>query len=121
VLGRTGKNFAAGMSGGIAFVLDEHGELAARNLNRAGVDLEPVVETEDVELLRQLIERHAEYTGSPRARWVLHHWYSMLPRFVKIYPHELKRVLGVPRRDDAARVPLTRPPAGAPQQEVVRG
>ncbi len=120
VLGRTGKNFAAGMSGGIAYVLDETGEFRDRLCNRTGVDLESLTETRDVDMVRTLIERHAEYTGSPRARWILENWYAMLPRFVKVYPHEYKRVLGVPRTSEAQAVTLTRP-AVALQQEVTRG
>jgi len=119
VLGRAGRNFAAGMSGGIAYVLDEDGEFVAKLCNRSGVDLEPVVEPVDVDKLRALIERHAELTGSPRARWILDHWYAMLPRFVKVFPHEYKRVLGVPRTADAPPLTLTRP--DAVEQEVRRG
>ncbi|MCS6951772.1 MAG: glutamate synthase large subunit [Bryobacterales bacterium] len=101
VLGRTGRNFAAGMTGGIAFVLDETGEFVAHRCNRAGVDLEPVVEPSDIELLRDLIRRHWEATRSRRAAWVLAHWDAVLPKFVKVFPHEYKRVLGVPRRPEA--------------------
>ena len=99
VLGETGKNFAAGMSGGIAFVLDETGDFSTVRCNRAGVDLEPLVDPKDVEMLRQLISKHAELTGSPRARWILDNWYAMLPRFVKVFPHEYKRVLNVKMRE----------------------
>jgi glutamate synthase domain-containing protein 3 len=109
VLGRTGKNFAAGMSGGLAFVLDENGEFASRLCNRSGVDLDPVIDPKDVDLLHKQILRHAELTGSPRARWILENWYAMLPRFVKVFPHEYKRVLGVPRTADMPRITLTRP------------
>jgi glutamate synthase (NADPH/NADH) large chain len=97
VLGRTGKNFAAGMSGGLAFVLDETGEFAATRCNLAGVDLEPVTDQKDIQGLRTLISRHAEVTGSPRAEWILENWGDMLPKFLKVFPHEYKRVMGVPR------------------------
>jgi glutamate synthase domain-containing protein 2/glutamate synthase domain-containing protein 3 len=119
-LGRTGKNFAAGMSGGIAYVLDETGEFGARLCNRSIVDIEPMVESADVELVRKLVERHTAYTRSPRGKWILAHWYAMLPRFVKVFPHEYKRVLGVPRLAD---IPAPQPPAPAPfvPQEVFRG
>lgn len=100
VLGRTGRNFAAGMSGGIAFVLDESGEFRSMYCNRAMVDLEPVRSPYDIAALRKLIERHWQYTGSRRARVVLDHWDEMLPRFVKIFPHDYKRVLGVPRLEE---------------------
>jgi glutamate synthase domain-containing protein 2/glutamate synthase domain-containing protein 1/glutamate synthase domain-containing protein 3 len=97
VLGKTGRNFAAGMSGGIAYVFDEDGEFARKRCNLAGVDLEPVVEDKDVELLRSLIARHAELTGSRRAQWLLERWDESQARFVKVFPHEYKRVLGIPR------------------------
>jgi glutamate synthase domain-containing protein 3 len=81
------------MSGGLAYVLDERGDFAERRCNRAGVDLETVPEA-DGELLRALIARHVELTGSPRGEWVLENWEQMLPKFVKIFPKEYKRVLG---------------------------
>ena len=120
VLGRTGKNFAAGMSGGIAYVLDEMGEFRERSCNRSGVDLESMTETCDVNMVRELIEKHAEATESPRARWILENWYAMLPKFVKVFPHEFKRVLGVPRTEDMPLLTLTRPVPMA-GQEALRG
>jgi glutamate synthase (NADPH/NADH) large chain len=97
VLGKAGRNFAAGMTGGIAFVLDSAGDFASVKCNRREVDLEPVSDMEDSALLQRLIERHSEYTGSPQARWILDNWDKMLPKFIKVFPHEYKRVLGVPR------------------------
>ena len=97
VLGKTGRNFAAGMTGGIAYVLDETGEFVTVRCNRASVDLEPLVDPKDIDLLQLLIARHAELTGSPRAHWILENWDTMLPKFVKVFPHEYKRVLGIPR------------------------
>ena len=105
VLGKTGRNFAAGMTGGFAYVLDETCEFQGRMCNRAGVDLEPVESPEDVESLRALIEKHREVTESPRAGWIIENWDSMLPRFVKVFPHEYKRVMGVERR----KAPITQP------------
>jgi glutamate synthase (NADPH/NADH) large chain len=102
VLGETGKNFAAGMTGGIAFVLDETGDFRKTRCNPASVDLEPMEDAKDIADLRYWIARHAEETGSPRANWILENWEAMLPRFVKVFPHEFKRVLGVPRRAVAA-------------------
>ncbi|MGA2720194.1 MAG: glutamate synthase subunit alpha, partial [Candidatus Acidiferrales bacterium] len=96
VLGRTGRNFAAGMTGGNAYVLDRDADFALR-CNRAEVDLEPVVHQKDIELLHKLISRHCEYTGSPQAKWILENWEATLPQFVKVFPHEYKRVLGIPR------------------------
>jgi glutamate synthase (NADPH/NADH) large chain len=97
VLGRAGRNFAAGMSGGIAFVLDETGEFSGVLCNQASVDLEPVVDPADMQALQNLVERHVEATGSPRGKWILENWGEMLPKFVKVFPHEYKRVLGIPK------------------------
>jgi glutamate synthase domain-containing protein 2/glutamate synthase domain-containing protein 1/glutamate synthase domain-containing protein 3 len=103
VLGKTGKNFAAGMSGGIAYVLDESGEFTGTRCNKAGVDLGPVSEADDMNALRNLIERHVEFTGSPRGQWILENWGDMLPKFIKVFPHEFKRVLGVARTKPAVQ------------------
>ncbi|HWD97400.1 MAG TPA: glutamate synthase large subunit, partial [Bryobacteraceae bacterium] len=93
VLGKTGRNFAAGMSGGFAYVLDEAGEFSKYRCNKASVDLEQVFDPEDQRLLQTWIFRHFEATGSPRARWVLENWTAMLPKFVKVFPHEFKRAM----------------------------
>jgi glutamate synthase domain-containing protein 2/glutamate synthase domain-containing protein 1/glutamate synthase domain-containing protein 3 len=93
VLGKVGRNFAAGMSGGIAFVLDESGQFVGFRCNKASVDLEQVFDPADQQLLRAWINRHFEATDSPRAKWVLENWGAMLPKFVKVYPHEFKRVM----------------------------
>ncbi|MGI8988006.1 MAG: glutamate synthase large subunit [Bryobacteraceae bacterium] len=118
VLGKTGRNFAAGMSGGIAYVLDESGGFIAKRCNLASVDLERVIDPKDEELLRHWIGRHIEATRSPRAQWILENWATMLPLFVKVYPHEYKRVLGVAR---AAAVPAFLPEAAPERQAVLRG
>jgi glutamate synthase domain-containing protein 3 len=97
VLGKTGRNFAAGMSGGIAYVLDEKGDFAEKRCNNAAVDLEPLLADEDIQLLYTLITNHVAATGSPRGKWILENWAEMIPRFLKVFPHEYKRVLGVPR------------------------
>jgi glutamate synthase (NADPH/NADH) large chain len=97
VLGRAGRNFAAGMTGGIAFVLDESGEFAASSCNQADVDLEPVEDSADIRTLENLIARHVEATGSPRAKWILENWRGKLPQLVRVFPHEYKRVLGIKR------------------------
>jgi glutamate synthase domain-containing protein 3 len=97
VLGKTGRNFAAGMTGGVAYVLDQTGEFASECCNRADVDLEPLVDSKDIETVNGLIARHAELTDSPQAKWILTHWDAMLPKFIKVFPHEYKRVLGIPR------------------------
>jgi glutamate synthase (NADPH) large chain len=105
VLGSTGKNFGAGMSGGIAFVLDEDGEFTRVRCNRSMVDLDPVA-PEDEAGLRMLIQRHVELTGSPRGQWILANWSEMLPLFVKVFPHEYKRVNKVPRSESVYRPPV---------------
>ena len=92
VLGPTGRNFAAGMSGGIAFVLDEGNEFE-KVYNPEMVGLEPVESEGDIDLLRKLVERHLERTGSSVAGRVLKEWEDMLPRFVKVMPNDLKRVM----------------------------
>jgi glutamate synthase (ferredoxin) len=97
VLGKTGRNFAAGMTGGIAYVLAPNDDFARVLCNRREVDLEPVIDPQDIDTLMQLISRHSEYTRSPQARWILDNWEATLPNFVKVFPHEYKRVLGVPR------------------------
>jgi len=93
VLGKTGRNFAAGMSGGYAYVLDESGEFAKFRCNRASVDLEPVFDPLDRQTLEATIRRHFDATGSPRAKRILENWNAMLPKFVKVFPHEFKRVM----------------------------
>ncbi len=100
VLGPTGVNFGAGMSGGIAFVWDED-HLFDRRCNLDMVDLDPVEQAEDAALLRAMIEEHAERTGSRRARQILEHFDEALPNFVKVFPMEYRRVLGQMTREDA--------------------
>jgi len=99
VLGKCGRNFAAGMNGGIAYVLDEKGDFASRRCNLAGVDLEPVLDPADAALLRSIIGRHFQATASPKAKEVLANFADLLPRFIKVFPHEYKRVLGIARAD----------------------
>jgi glutamate synthase (NADPH/NADH) large chain len=120
VLGKTGRNFAAGMSGGVAYVLDEAGDFP-KLCNLAMVDLEPVLSEEminagtyhhsgdleahgrvdvfqnllnsDVERLHVLITRHAKLTGSKRAADILANWKAYLPKFRKVMPVEYRRAL----------------------------
>jgi glutamate synthase (NADPH/NADH) large chain len=112
VLGGTGRNFAGGMSGGIAYVFDEHGDFAAR-CNTAMVAIEPVLAHKDQEaqveravwhsiggeagsderMLRELLERHFRYTGSFRAKEILAGWDNARLRFRKVFPHEYRRAL----------------------------
>ena len=97
VLGSCGRNFAAGMSGGIAYVFDEKFDFTQQRCNLSCVDLEPVIEAQDAQIVAGLVRRHFELTGSRRARAILDNWSEMLPRFIKVFPHEFKRVLGVSR------------------------
>ena len=97
VLGSCGRNFAAGMSGGVAYVFDESRTFTEECCNLDSVDLEPVVEAQDAQIVRELVSRHLELTGSRRAKWILENWPETLPRFIKVFPHEFKRVLGVGR------------------------
>ena len=104
VLGDTGRNFAAGMSGGVAYVYDPKGHFNLR-CNPSMVDLEPVLQTEeqpnenlhcdksDEELLRQLVSEHERRTGSIIAREILAQWEEARGRFVKVFPHEYQRAL----------------------------
>jgi glutamate synthase (NADPH) large chain len=92
VIGPTGKNFAAGMSGGIAYVFDET-ELFDTKCNLDMVDLESVWNREDRNRLRTLLENHVRMTGSERARMVLNNWDALLPLFVKVMPMDYKKVL----------------------------
>ena len=92
ILGRTGRNFAAGMSGGAAFILDEDGSFAD-SVNRESVLLEAVVSPKDEQILKTLIEDHARHTHSAKAKTILADWNNYLPRFVKVISEEYKRLL----------------------------
>ena len=113
VLGKCGRNFAAGMSGGVAYVFDERGDFTEKRCNLDSVDLEPLVEDPlfsghekslvenrqvEAQLVKDLVARHFALTASPRAAWILDNWAEALVRFIKVFPHEHKRVLGVTRR-----------------------
>ncbi|MGB6975246.1 MAG: glutamate synthase large subunit [Terracidiphilus sp.] len=110
VIGSTGRNFAAGMSGGRAFVYDDQGDFSTRRCNRASVDLEPLVTDSDIAEVRTLLERHRDLTGSPRAAWILEHWANAQKCFIKVFPHEFKRVLGVPRVEEVYVSPIAASP-----------
>ena len=92
ILGSVGENLAAGMSGGIAYVLDEENTVY-RKLNRTMVSLEKVERNTDVAELKSLIEEHVECTGSPKGRMILDNFEEYLPKFKKIMPHDYKRML----------------------------
>jgi len=95
VLGATGKNFAAGMSGGLAFVLDESGDFSARQCNRSMVDLDPLT-PDDEELVKSLVRKHVQFTGSKRGAMILERWNELKSRFIKVFPHDYKRVMSMP-------------------------
>jgi glutamate synthase (ferredoxin) len=92
VLGPAGRNFAAGMSGGIAYVLDEVGDFPPR-CNPQMVNLEKLVDPDEIELVWKMIQRHQTYTRSARAATVLAAWNEMTPKFVKVMPKDYQRVL----------------------------
>ncbi|RKX76176.1 MAG: glutamate synthase subunit alpha, partial [Spirochaetes bacterium] len=96
ILGPTGVNFAAGMSGGLAYVYDEN-QLFDTRCNLEMVDIEPVVEKEDILVLKTLIERHVEYTDSLVGTRILDSWEESLPSFVKVMPIEYRRALEIIR------------------------
>ena len=126
VLGKTGRNFGAGMSNGVAYVLDEEGTFRSR-VNMAMVDLEPVPEEEDLleelhhhggdlefkgrvdtnadmtrhdnERILQLVQNHFQHTGSSRAKEILEHWETFRPKFVKVMPVEYRKALEAMRAD----------------------
>jgi glutamate synthase domain-containing protein 2/glutamate synthase domain-containing protein 1/glutamate synthase domain-containing protein 3 len=135
VLGACGRNFAAGMSGGVAYVFDERGDFTEKRCNLDSVDLEPILETPDgqlvesgrvdarmveSQLVRDLVARHLKLTRSPRAAWILDNWAEALSRFIKVFPHEHKRVLGVSRRRQPY-IPAPPPAVLAAPEQVQHG
>jgi glutamate synthase domain-containing protein 3 len=106
VLGKTGRNFAAGMSGGVAYVLDEDGSFASR-CNLGMVELGPVSDADDLKQLHALITRHRQYTGSAVAERMLADWEACAKKFVKVMPTEYRMVLErqhLGRGNDMARL-----------------
>jgi glutamate synthase (NADPH) large chain len=120
VLGSCGRNFAAGMSGGIAYVFDDHGDFTQKRCNLASVDLEPLMKGEDTHRVHSLLTRHRDLTGSPRAAWLLANWEEILPRFIKVFPHEYKRVLGAERTAEAY-IPAAAVRSWMPIEQVQHG
>src|ERR1700686_3800553 len=90
VLGACGRNFAAGMSGGFAYIFDERGDFTEKRCNVDSVDLETLLDAQDVKIVRDLVTRHVELTGSRRAKWILNNWQEMVSRFIKVFPPEFK-------------------------------
>ncbi|KAL8049487.1 hypothetical protein ABFX02_06G023000 [Erythranthe guttata] len=102
VLGKTGRNFAAGMSGGIAYVLDADSTFKSR-CNLELVDLDPVEEEEDILTLRMMIQQHQRHTGSQLAKEVLANFDSLLPKFIKVFPRDYKHILASMKAGDVAK------------------
>ena len=92
ILGRTGKNFAAGMSGGIAYVLDDKNELY-RNLNKSMISVEKVETVHDIEELKEMIKEHVRETGSKKGQEILSDFHEKLPAFKKIIPVDYKKMV----------------------------
>ncbi len=97
IIGKTGRNFAAGMSGGIAYVLDENEDFHIR-CNRQMVNLEAIEEQEDINTIRRLLTKHVQYTQSSVAQNILHNWSAYRKRFVKVMPRDYKIVLDAIRK-----------------------
>jgi glutamate synthase domain-containing protein 2/glutamate synthase domain-containing protein 1/glutamate synthase domain-containing protein 3 len=104
VLGPTGRNFAAGMSGGIAYVLDESGAFAGKRCNQEMVDLETLYDHKEIEEVLGMITRHQAYTGSPVAKRVIDQWYQLRTKFVKVMPRDYKRALARLQREEMGTV-----------------
>jgi glutamate synthase (NADPH/NADH) large chain len=92
ILGEVGRNFGAGMSGGIAYIFDANNTFNM-NCNKEGLNLEPVNLTEDISELKNLIENHYNNTLSPLAQRILENWQTQLPKFIKVLPEEYKQAL----------------------------
>jgi glutamate synthase (NADPH/NADH) len=102
VLGKTGRNFAAGMSGGVAYVLDLDGKFRSR-CNTELVDLDKVEEEEDITTLKMMIQQHQRHTNSLLAREVLADFDNLLPKFIKVFPRDYKRVLANMKEESASK------------------
>jgi glutamate synthase domain-containing protein 3 len=103
VLGETGRNFAAGMSGGIAYIWDRSGEFAER-CNLGMVELESMETEEDIAELKEMIEKHYEYTDSTVAKAALDDWGAALKQFIKVMPTDYKRVLAEMKKQEEQAV-----------------
>jgi glutamate synthase domain-containing protein 3 len=113
VLGEIGRNFAAGMSGGIAYIWDPQGKMASR-VNKEMVDLEEVTEAEEAIALKGLIEKHLEYTGSGSAKEILAEWKQNVGKFLKVMPRDFKRAMADQAVEKAAGHAAPTQGVGAP-------
>ncbi|MDQ5980079.1 MAG: hypothetical protein QG602_3054, partial [Verrucomicrobiota bacterium] len=100
VLGRAGRNFGAGMSGGIGYVLDEAGDFAGR-VNPQMVGIEKLTDAKEIAAVKAMIQKHLDYTKSERAKTVLADWDKFVPKFVKVMPKDYKRMLACIERAQA--------------------
>ncbi len=100
IIGKTGRNFAAGMSGGIAYVLDEQGDFDIR-CNQGMVDLDALEDEEDLIIVKTLLTKHVDYTHSTVARNILDHWSKYQSKFIKVMPKDYKRVLAAIKKAEA--------------------
>lgn len=116
VLGKTGRNFAAGMSGGIAYVLDMDSKFRSR-CNSELVDLDKVEEEEDIMTLKMMIQQHQRNTNSQLAKDVLADFDNLLPRFIKVFPRDYKRVLASMKKEEANKAANERAIKEAEEQE----
>ncbi|XP_017257431.1 glutamate synthase [NADH], amyloplastic isoform X2 [Daucus carota subsp. sativus] len=116
VLGKTGRNFAAGMSGGIAYVFDEDSKFRSR-CNAELVDLDNVEEEDDITTLRMMIQQHQRHTGSQLAKDVLSNFDKLLPSFVKVFPRDYKRILASLRKEEIAKRAAEKAAKEAEEQE----
>ncbi len=105
IIGPTGRNFAAGMSGGMAYVLDSAGDFK-RRCNLGMVDLEPLIETEDIETVKDLLNRHVRYTQSAVAKKILANWRAVQPKFVKVMPKDYRRILVAIKKAENTGIPV---------------
>jgi len=113
VIGPTGRNFAAGMSGGFAYILDEEGRFPTL-CNQGMVDLETLELDEDIDTVQSLLRKHIEATGSERAQWVLENWDRLQSKFVKVFPRDYRRVIESQKQSaekSAERAPTASVPA----------
>jgi glutamate synthase (ferredoxin) len=92
ILGRAGRNFGAGMSGGVAYVLDETGDFASR-VNPQMVGIEQLGDGKEIAEVKAMIQKHVDYTKSVRGQAILDGWATWLPKFVKVMPKDYKRML----------------------------
>ena len=106
ILGSVGKNFAAGMSGGVGFIFAEDLEAFQKKCNQQLVDIEPLADHEDISKLKQLLSNHFKYTESSRAAYILKSWEESLPNWVKVIPKEYKRILQINQGNIEEEIPF---------------